>query len=79
MPDLLHVVPVGDDSMLDGVFQGEDTSLALGLITDIGVLLSHTDHDTLMTWATDDGWEDGAGSVISGESGLAHTGSIVND
>ena len=25
MPDLLHVVPVGDDSVLDGVFQGEDT------------------------------------------------------
>ena len=25
VPDLLHVVPVGDDSVLDGVFQGEDT------------------------------------------------------
>ena len=25
MPDLLHVVPVGDDTVLDGVFQGEDT------------------------------------------------------
>ena len=25
MPDLLHVVPVGDNTVLDGVFQGEDT------------------------------------------------------
>ena len=25
MPDLLHVVPVCDDSVLDGVFQGKDT------------------------------------------------------
>ena len=25
MPDLLHVVPVGDDSVLNGVLQGEDT------------------------------------------------------
>merc|ERR1712086_462170 len=27
MPDLLHVIPVGDDTMLDGVFEGENTSL----------------------------------------------------
>ena len=47
MPDLLHVIPVGDDSVLDRVLQGKDTSLALGFISDIGVLLSHTDHDTL--------------------------------
>merc|ERR1711881_108938 len=42
MPDLLHVIPVGDDSMLNGVLEGQDTSLGLGLVTDIGVLLSHT-------------------------------------
>lgn len=46
MPDLLHVVPVGNDTVLDGVAQGEDTTLGLGLITDVGVLLTHTDHDT---------------------------------
>merc|ERR1712095_153022 len=50
VPDLLHVIPVGDDSVLNGVLQGEDTSLGLGLVTDIGVLLSHTDHDTLVSW-----------------------------
>ena len=47
MPDLLHVVPVCDDAVLDGVLQSEDTPLALGLVTDIAVLLSHADHDTL--------------------------------
>merc|ERR1712020_321188 len=46
VPDLLHVVPVGDDSVLDRVLEGEDTSLGLGLISNIGVLLSHTYHDT---------------------------------
>merc|ERR1712190_231887 len=30
MPDLLHIVPVGDDSVFDGILQGQDTSLALG-------------------------------------------------
>merc|ERR1712077_157003 len=39
VPDLLHVIPVGDDSVLNGVLQGEDTSLGLGLVTDIGILL----------------------------------------
>merc|ERR1712140_48098 len=70
MPDLLHVIPVGDDSVLNGVLQGEDTPLGLGLVTDIGVLLSHTHHDTLVSRATNNGGEDSSGSVISGEAGL---------
>merc|ERR1712038_1000847 len=74
MPDLLHVIPVSDDSVFNWVLQGEDTSLGLGLITNIGVLLSHTDHDTLVPWATNDGWEDSPGGVITGETGLAHAG-----
>jgi len=79
VPDLLHVIPVGDDSVLDGVLQGEDTSLGLGLVTDIGVLLSHTDHDSLVTGTADNGGEDSSGSVISSESSLAHAGAIVTD
>merc|ERR1712003_243086 len=35
VPDLLHVIPVGDDTVLNGVLQGEDTPLGLGLVTDI--------------------------------------------
>merc|ERR1712102_73672 len=54
VPDLLHVIPVGDDSVLNGVLQGEDTPLGLGLVTDIGVLLSHTDHDSLVAGTADD-------------------------
>merc|ERR1719389_803809 len=79
MPDLLHIIPVGDDTVFNGVLQGEDTSLGLSLITDIGILLSHTDHDALMSWASNNGWEDSSGSVISGESSLAHAGAIVNN
>merc|ERR1739844_121799 len=79
VPDLLHVIPVGDDSVLNGVLQGEDISLGLGLVTDIGVLLSHTDHDSLVTGTADNGGEDGSGSVISSESSLAHAGAIVNN
>merc|ERR1712122_104415 len=79
MPDLLHVIPVCNNSVFNGIFQGEDTSLGLGLISNIGVLLSHTNHDSLMSWSSNNGGEDGSGSVISGKSSFAHTGSVVND
>merc|ERR1712226_915870 len=79
MPDFLHIIPVGDDTMLNWVLQGEDTPLGLGLVSNIGVLLSHTDHDSLVPWATNNGREDSPGGVITGETGLAHAGAIVND
>ena len=52
LPDLLHVVPVGHDSALDGVLRGENIPLGPGLISDLGVLLSHAN-------LTHNGWEDG--------------------
>merc|ERR1739847_251758 len=79
MPDLLHVIPVGDDSVLNGVLEGEDTSLGLSLISNIGILLSHTDHDTLVAGASNNGREDSPGGIVSSESGLAHARAIVYD
>merc|ERR1719192_754520 len=70
VPDLLHVIPVGDNAVLDGVLQGEDSSLGLGLVSHVGVLLSHTDHHSLVAGAADNGGEDSSGSVISGKSSL---------
>merc|ERR1719300_783318 len=29
VPNLLHIIPVGDDSVFNGVLEGEDTSLGL--------------------------------------------------
>jgi len=79
MPDLLHIIPVSDDAMLNRVLQGEDTPLGLSLITNIGVLLTHTYHDTLVAGASNNGGEDSPGGVITGETGLAHAGAIVNN
>ena len=73
MPDLLHIIPVGDDTVLDGVLEGEDTSLGLGLVSDVGVLGAHTDHDTLMSGSADDGGVDGSGSIVTSETGLDET------
>merc|ERR1719348_2975014 len=63
VPDLLHVIPVGDDSVFNGVLEGKDTSLGLSFISNIGILLSHTDHHTLVAGTANNGGEDSSGSV----------------
>jgi len=47
VPDLLHIIPVGDNTVFNGVLQGQDTSFALGFITNVAVFLAHTNHHTL--------------------------------
>merc|ERR1712026_187012 len=79
MPDLLHVIPVGDDTVLNRVLEGKDTPLGLGLVSNIGVLLTHTHHHTLVAGTSNNGGEDNPGSVITSETSLAHAGAIVND
>uniref|UniRef100_K7F0E5 Uncharacterized protein n=1 Tax=Pelodiscus sinensis TaxID=13735 RepID=K7F0E5_PELSI len=72
VPDLLHVVPVGDDAVLDGILQGEDASLALGLVAHVAVLLPHAHHDPLVPGAPHDGGEHGSGGIVPSKAGLAH-------
>jgi len=79
VPDLFHIIPVSDDTVFNGVFQGEDTSLRLGFITDIGVFLTHTDHNTLVSRSANDGGEDSSGSIITSETALAQTGTVVDN
>merc|ERR1711893_31604 len=79
MPDLLHIIPVGDDTVLNRVFEGEDTSLGLGFISNVGILLSHTNHHTLVARAANNGWEDSSRSIISCKASLAHTRAIVDN
>merc|ERR1719483_240624 len=66
VPDLLHIIPVGDDSVLNGVLEGKDTSLGLCLISNIGILLSHTNHHSLVAGTSNNGGEDSTRSIISG-------------
>ena len=76
-PHLLHVIPASNDAVLEGVLQGKDTSLTQSLVTDVGVLLCHTDHHALVAGAAYDGREDGAGIVVTGKADLACAGAIV--
>merc|ERR1719263_194088 len=41
MPNLFHVIPIGNNSVGNWVFQGKNTTLGLSFITNVVVLLSH--------------------------------------
>merc|ERR1711970_512202 len=79
VPDLLHIIPVGDDSMLNWVLESENTSLGLSLISNIGILLSHSNHHTLMARTSNNGGEDSTGSIISCKASFAHARAIINN
>merc|ERR1712156_1076860 len=63
VPDLLHIIPVGNDSVLNWVLEGKDTSLGLSLISNIGILLTHANHPTLVAGTANNGGEDSSGSI----------------
>ena len=44
---LLHVIPVSDDAVFNGVFESKDPALALSFIPNIAVFLAHSHHHTL--------------------------------
>ncbi|KFV85270.1 hypothetical protein N308_16143, partial [Struthio camelus australis] len=72
VPDLLHVIPVGDNTMLNGVLEGEDTPLALGLIPHVTVLLPHAHHHTLVPRAPHNGGKHSTGCIVPCKACLAH-------
>jgi hypothetical protein len=65
--------------VLNGVLEREDTTLGLSLVSDVGVLLAHADHDTFVAGTSDNGGEDGAGRIITSKASLAHSGTVVDD
>merc|ERR1712094_123928 len=60
-PHLLHVLPVLHDTVLEGVLEQEDTTLLLGLLTDVVVLVG-TDESSLLLGVTDNAGEGDLGA-----------------
>jgi hypothetical protein len=73
MPDLGHVIPVVDDTVLNRVGKFEDTLLGLSLFSHVGLFVVHADHDVLILGPAHNGGEGRAGSVIPRKTCLAHT------
>jgi hypothetical protein len=79
MPDSLHIIPVVNDTVLDGILEVEDTSLGLGLVSDISFFAVHTNHYTWVLGSSDDSGETTSWCIISSNTGFALTGSIINN
>ena len=47
VPDFGHVLPIGDDTVLDRVFHCQNTTLRLGFISNVAIFLTHAYHDSL--------------------------------
>ena len=77
VPDLLHVVPVRDDTVLDRVLDQQDTTLRLCVVANVGLLLCRPHHGGGSLRAPHDGGEHGTRGVIPGEPGLHHPGPVV--
>jgi len=78
LPDLLHVVPVGDNTGGNGVLEVQDTSLLLSLVTDVLRLDLDTLHGAGVSGSTDNGGEHSGGSILTSDTGLDHTGSVID-
>merc|ERR1719387_2568374 len=78
VPYLLHVVPICDDSMLDGVFEFQNATFALCFITHVSVFLVHTNHDARMLWPADDGRENSFRRVVTRKACFDHAAAVVN-
>jgi hypothetical protein len=78
LPDLLHIIPVADDTGSDGVLEIEDTSLLLGLVTDVLRFDLDTLHGGSVSRSTNKSWEHGGGSILTGDTSLDHTGSVID-
>ena len=73
MPDSGHVVPVGNNTVLDGIPELEDSLFGLGLVSDVGLFVVEADHDCIILGDTNNTWEGRARSIVSGHTGLAHS------
>jgi len=79
MPNLLHVIPRGDNSVLNGVRQFQNTTFALCFISNVGILLGHTNHRGSMLGSSYNRWEHSTRCIVTSKSTLDHTGTIVDD
>ena len=72
---LLHVIPVCDDAMFNGVSQGKDISLTLSFISYVAVLISPT--PLMMSWTAKHAGEYNLGGIMTTISSFAFTCAVV--
>mmetsp|Transcript_99619 Transcript_99619/g.281139 ORF Transcript_99619/g.281139 Transcript_99619/m.281139 type:complete len:327 (+) Transcript_99619:403-1383(+) len=75
VPDSLHVVPVRDNAVLDGIVHRQDTPLVLSLVPNVSVLV-HSPHTP---GVSDNGRKNGTRMIVACEACLHHARAAVHD
>ena len=78
VPYFLHDVPVGDDSLLDGVCDVHDSSFLESLVTHGVVALVKGNIEPLEPGSSKQGWEALSRSNLSRKSRLHHSSPVIN-
>jgi hypothetical protein len=73
MPDSLHIIPVVDDTVFNGILKVEDSSLGLSFVSDVGFFVVHTYHYSGHLGSSDDSWETASWCIITSNTGFALT------
>jgi len=68
MPNLLHVIPVSDDTMLNRVLKFQNTSFRLSFVSNVSFFVRNTNHHLLNFWSTYDTWKDSSWCIVTRET-----------
>ena len=63
--------------MFNRVLQRQNPALALRLVADVAILLTHTHHHAVVSRTTNDGREHRLRGIIPGKPSLDHTGTVI--
>ena len=77
VPYFFHVVPILNDSLFDGVRNGEHSPFLLSFVAYVGFLLVHPHHYSLVFWSSDYSWECWSRGFVSRYSCFYHSWSVV--
>jgi len=78
VPDLFHIVPVGDHTVRDWLLDFEHIALLLSFGSNVDFLLVEANHDSRNLWPTHDSGEDRSGGIIASKTSLAHSRAIID-
>jgi len=78
MPDLLHIIPVNNDAVFNGLLNLQNAAFALCLLTNVDLALVETNHDAGDLWAADHSAENCTGCVVTCETRLTGSRSVVD-
>lgn len=79
MQNLLHVIPVTNNTMFNWILQGKYTSFGMSLVANVDIFLFHSNYNTSIPRTTYFAREDCSGSIVTSKTSLDHSGSVIHN